>query len=667
MAKGPRRLWGLNRDGQGAVTGRNLGAPVAPADAARLEDLPQPSLAIPTMDGGGGSAGDTSDLTYAKGTHQHPEVPPIPPAVVASTLYPAKVVDANLRKNCRGLLPHGSGVGFNTIWSPSPGTLYTWQMNGYVIGGITFYSHLLINKTGGADIMAVAGDRLVARSDTYTSGEAQYYGIYVVVFPGDLTHPAIIQRAPDANTPATLCHGMTVQIDGPSNAEHNGDYFTLTTSDPIVVDTTALTFSVASSYTSTDSYELLTGPQLTSEGASNEPLVESWIATSGTGDTGATDFFTTIAGTPGLSSLPAGMWTANLPEVYVDDDSTGTTVVKVRITQDNGGVWTTLFDIVSPPLSMSAVPMAPQYNQAADIAFSPTYKLVVQVMLSTTSPTPVRVFFRYSDPSHATWIQCPLALAMAGITPSGSIVVPLVDTYPTLSTTPVVPPAAQTVGDFDTLAVGTIPVELNGWAMADVGQTGTIAVMVGGTKDNPDGTIAATMTYTGTGSYTQILLQASITNPGGKLPVKLVLASSDAAHVLFVQGVSLVIGTGSAGASSGGGSAAWDGITGTLSAQTDLASALAGKLATTDPSVTNARAPTAHASTHASAGSDPVTIAESQVTNLTTDLAAKEPGLGNPSVTGYVLSSTTGGARSWVAQTGGGGGSTPLWKLWTWS
>jgi hypothetical protein len=44
-----------------------------------------------------------------------------------------------------------------------------------------------------------------------------------------------------------------------------------------------------------------------------------------------------------------------------------------------------------------------------------------------------------------------------------------------------------------------------------------------------------------------------------------------------------------------------------------------------DSRLTDSRTPTAHASSHASAGSDPVTIAESQVTNLTTDLAAKQP------------------------------------------
>lgn len=42
-----------------------------------------------------------------------------------------------------------------------------------------------------------------------------------------------------------------------------------------------------------------------------------------------------------------------------------------------------------------------------------------------------------------------------------------------------------------------------------------------------------------------------------------------------------------------------------------------------DTRLTDSRAPTVHASTHATAGSDPVTLAQSQVTNLTADLAGK--------------------------------------------
>jgi hypothetical protein len=58
-----------------------------------------------------------------------------------------------------------------------------------------------------------------------------------------------------------------------------------------------------------------------------------------------------------------------------------------------------------------------------------------------------------------------------------------------------------------------------------------------------------------------------------------------------------------------------------------------GIVASTDSRLTDSRTPTAHASTHASAGSDPITIAESQVTSLVADLALKAP-LASPTFTG---------------------------------
>ena len=52
-----------------------------------------------------------------------------------------------------------------------------------------------------------------------------------------------------------------------------------------------------------------------------------------------------------------------------------------------------------------------------------------------------------------------------------------------------------------------------------------------------------------------------------------------------------------------------------------------------DTRLTDSRTPTAHASTHTSAGSDPLTLSQSQITNLTSDLAAKAP-LASPTFTG---------------------------------
>jgi hypothetical protein len=70
--------------------------------------------------------------------------------------------------------------------------------------------------------------------------------------------------------------------------------------------------------------------------------------------------------------------------------------------------------------------------------------------------------------------------------------------------------------------------------------------------------------------------------------------------------------------------------------------AIAGKCDNSDSRLSDARTPVSHNNTYHSA------------TYITQSNA--EPPLGNPSVTGHVLSSTTGGVRSWVAQ--GGGGAT---------
>ncbi len=62
---------------------------------------------------------------------------------------------------------------------------------------------------------------------------------------------------------------------------------------------------------------------------------------------------------------------------------------------------------------------------------------------------------------------------------------------------------------------------------------------------------------------------------------------------------------------------------------------------TSDSRLTDSRTPTAHASTHAVAGSDPITIAESQVTNLTTDLSDLGTRISTLETTGGTTGSST--------------------------
>lgn len=67
---------------------------------------------------------------------------------------------------------------------------------------------------------------------------------------------------------------------------------------------------------------------------------------------------------------------------------------------------------------------------------------------------------------------------------------------------------------------------------------------------------------------------------------------------------------------------------------------------TTDTRLSNARTPTAHAATHAAAGSDPVTLTEAQITNLATDLAAKVAA--NGAITGATKTKVTYDAKGLV-------------------
>jgi hypothetical protein len=71
-----------------------------------------------------------------------------------------------------------------------------------------------------------------------------------------------------------------------------------------------------------------------------------------------------------------------------------------------------------------------------------------------------------------------------------------------------------------------------------------------------------------------------------------------------------------------------------------------------DSRLTDARTPAAHAATHAAAGSDPVTLTEAQVTNLTADLAAKANKTDNLSVFAATTSAQLAGVLSDETGTG---------------
>lgn len=167
-------------------------------------------------------------------------------------------------------------------------------------------------------------------------------------------------------------------------------------------------------------------------------------------------------------------------------------------------------------------------------------------------------------------------------------------------------------------ATNTIKVSVNGGAFSAIGGSGTVTSVGNGTISS--------------------LFSASWTNGTTTPAFSLAPANQNANTVI-------------AGPTSGGSGA----VTARLLVAADIPNITAAQVTgtavvTADSRLSDARTPTAHASSHAAAGSDPVTITEAQVTSLVSDLGAKQA-TGNyiTVLTGPVTASGPGSAVTTIA------------------
>ena len=226
---------------------------------------------------------------------------------------------------------------------------------------------------------------------------------------------ARMHRAPDYSISSQFVQNMTFQVQT-GNAYGTG-FLTLTNAS-VVLGTTPLTWDFTSgpTFAWTQQYRLLAGPQLISEGASNETLevvATTDVATAG-GNIILGESFLTLIGTPGLDALPAGIWKSDNEQVYLEAPGSPGSITTLRWAIWNDNTSTVLFTMESPPIS-TTVPMALQFQYLdAGHSISPTDSLEAVPWLHTTSTTPVTLHLRYSSPGHGTRFTVPFALPITG-------------------------------------------------------------------------------------------------------------------------------------------------------------------------------------------------------------------------------------------------------------
>lgn len=353
------------------------------------------------------------------------------PLVIESTLYPAKVNDPKLRTPVRALAAFGAGYGLPILVEFNPtGALYTWQRAN---------TNPVLAYIPAGNVPLAVGDRfVVANTETLGTGQSLYSGIYELLTQGDgASVYAVIRRTSDSNTPALLCTGMAVQITGVGMGGE-GDYFKLT-AGVTTVDVDAPTWTLGS-YSPTEAFELLTGPQLSSEGANNVDT----LTISATGIAGidltqpfATSF-ETIVGTPGIASFPAALTTFDVESITLSG-CTGTAVLQAGLYIN--GVTLIVLGTSQPLPNDTTTNFSFQAAPAAPVSMSPTDRISVVYFLKYTSSLPVSVLLTYSSPSRRTRITVPFQMALTGGSTgrhqdlSGR---ELLNQHPTSASTPVV-------------------------------------------------------------------------------------------------------------------------------------------------------------------------------------------------------------------------------------
>ena len=234
------------------------------------------------------------------------------------------------------------------------------------------------------------------------SGGAKHDGPYIVDDLGwdpvnlTATH-ARMHRDPSFSSSSQFVQNMIFSVrDG---TVYGGNFQQLATAN-VVLGETEQSWTDLESVTWTDSYDLLKVREFSGRNLATDSSLRI-SATMANGTSAFNAGFETLVGTPGITSIPAGAWKANVQLVGISGQSTGsTTLLGLQVYVDSATNPRALFEFLSEPITASrtypeAIPGMMYVSEAVTLDVSDRIVLIPRI--HTTSTTAVTMDLYYNN------------------------------------------------------------------------------------------------------------------------------------------------------------------------------------------------------------------------------------------------------------------------------
>jgi len=270
----------------------------------------------------------------------------------------------------------------------------------------------------------LVGKTVIAYQAGLGSEDRKLTGPYIVDDPGAryinygtpqeqwVESHAVLRRHPDYNDGADFVPGLAFRAQ--NGTTFGGKWIKLTTTGTIVLGAVELDWAVESSNPNPATYHLLTASQVLD--ADSDTVEASSTLDSADGQQtllmvdGVSARFETLVGTPGIATIPAGKFTADLL-AKVSTAATGSTTLTVQLWKDISGTYTKLLEcstsaITSPDYVIKQIS---QVIAEQDVAGA---RLQLRILAQTTSATDVTVSVVVNNATRSTRISLPVDFAV---------------------------------------------------------------------------------------------------------------------------------------------------------------------------------------------------------------------------------------------------------------